>query len=295
MTPAEMRAWLERPRVLDGAIGSELIQRGVAGASVLWGVGALIDAPDRVLELHREYAAAGAEALTASTFRVAPYSLREVGLADRTAELASAAVALARQGAAQGRRGAIVLAAQTTLEDCYRANLVPDDETLAREHRATASALAAAGADAIMVETINTAREARAAARAASETGLAVLVSFSCISNGRLLSGEDVGFAAQAVAGIEGVVAIGVNCTAIRQVMPALVRIAESTELPLVAYGNNAWYAEDSAWLAATEVTPARYGCAAIAWAAAGARLIGGCCGTTPAHIEAVAARLRHR
>jgi homocysteine S-methyltransferase len=106
-----------------------------------------------------------------------------------------------------------------------------------------------------------------------------------------LLSGEDPGDAAVAV-GLPGVVAIGVNCTAVENTLAALVRAAAATSLPLVAYANNAWHAADSPWLAAEPVPPAGFARAAATWAAAGAKLVGGCCGTGPDHIAAIAARL---
>jgi S-methylmethionine-dependent homocysteine/selenocysteine methylase len=292
MTPAELTRWLGTPRVLDGAMGSELLRRGVESAAVLWGVGALLSAPERVRDVHRDHASAGAEALTAATFRVAPYSLRRHGLGERAGELATRAMACAREGADQAQRKVVILASQTTLEDCYRPDLVPADSTLAREHAATAALLAASGADALLLETFNTVREAAVASAAAATTGLPVLVCFACRSEGRLLSGEDVGVAAAAVSAVPGVVAVGVNCTAVGDTLPALVRIFKTSRLPLVAYANDAWYAQDSRWLAAQPVTPDRYAAAALAWVSAGARLVGGCCGTTPAHIAALAAAL---
>ncbi|MGD1148243.1 MAG: homocysteine S-methyltransferase family protein [Thermoanaerobaculaceae bacterium] len=293
MTPDEMREWLaERPRVMDGATASELLRRGVAAAARLWGVGALLEAPDAVRGLHRDYAAAGAEALTAATFRVAPYSLRGADLETRASELAALAVRLAREGSRDAGREALVLTSQATLEDCYRPDLVPDDETLRREHAATAALLAAAGPDALLLETFNTVREARIAAEAAAATGLPVLVSFACTAGGHLLSGEDVRDAAVAVS-VPGVAAVGVNCTAVQVLSSGLGRIAEVTRLPLIAYANNAWHADDAPWLAAVPLCPERYAACALAWAAAGARLVGGCCGTSPEHIAAVAALLQ--
>ncbi len=291
MTRDEIRVWLnERPRVLDGATGAELLRRGVAAAGRLWGAGALIEDPEAVKALHRDYAAAGAEALTAATFRVAPYALRGAGIEDRAAELATLAVRLAREGAAEAGREALVFASQTTLEDCYRPDLVPDDDTLAREHATTADILAQARPDALLLETFNTAREARIAATAAAATGLPVIVSFVC-RRGMLLSGEEPGDAAAAVC-IPGVVAVGVNCTAVEDMLPALIRTAASTSLPLVAYANNAWHATDTPWLAAEPVPPEGFARTAAMWVAAGARLVGGCCGTDPDHIAAIASRL---
>ncbi|MFH1177897.1 MAG: homocysteine S-methyltransferase family protein, partial [Acidobacteriota bacterium] len=102
MTHETMSQWLATgPRVLDGAMGSELLRRGVAAAVRLWGVGALLEAPGAVRDIHRDYALAGAEAHTAATFRVSPYALRKEGLERRAAELAALAVALAREGMAE--------------------------------------------------------------------------------------------------------------------------------------------------------------------------------------------------
>ncbi|MGE5236255.1 MAG: homocysteine S-methyltransferase family protein [Acidobacteriota bacterium] len=294
MTPDQLARWLAaRPRVLDGAMGSELLRRGVTEAEQLWGVGALLRRPEAVRAIHRDHAIAGAEALTAATFRVAPYALRRVGQGDHAARLASLAIELARAGASDADRDALVFASQTTLEDCYRPDLVPSADVLEREHASTSLALASAGPDALLLETFNTIGEARTAARAAAATGMPVLVTFTCMAGGRLLSGEDAGAAAAAVS-LPGVVALGVNCTRRRDVMAALVRMAPATDLPLVAYANDAWYGTDSAFLTAAPSDPESYACAALAWSAAGARLVGGCCGTRPEHVAAVAAALRH-
>jgi S-methylmethionine-dependent homocysteine/selenocysteine methylase len=295
MTIDDLTPWLaEGPRVLDGATGSELLRRGVASAGKLWGVGALLEATDEVRRLHRDYAAAGADALTATTFRVAPYSLRKVGLETRAEELAALAVRLAREGAREAGREALVFASQTTLEDCYRPDLVPDEDTLRSEHAATAALLAGSGADALLLETFNSVREARIAAEAAAATGLPVIVCFTCVADRRLLSGEDVADAVAAVT-VPGVVAAGTNCTAVGHVLTALAAMATATPLPLVAYANNAWFDEDALWFTADPVAPEHYGFCALAWIATGVKLVGGCCGTGPEHIAAVASRARSR
>ncbi len=293
MTPDRLTRWLTRglPRVLDGGMGSELLGRGVASAGRLWGVGALLEAPDEVRRIHHDYAAAGADALTACTFRVAPHSLGRNGLAERAGELAKLAVRLAREGASQAGRECLVMASQTTLEDCYRPDLVPDEATLTAEHSRTSEILAAAGADVLLLETFNTVREAAIAARAAAATGLGVIVSFVCRLRGMLLSTEDAGEAATALH-LPGVVALGVNCTAINDVPAALRRLAAGTSLPLVAYANNAWFAQDSLFLRAAPVAPEIYAAHAEDWLGLGVRLVGGCCGTSPAHVQALRARL---
>ena len=294
VTPADLSLWLSaRVRVLDGGLTGELLRRGVADASRLWGVGALLEAPEAVRSLHGEYAAAGADALTAATFRVAPYALRRHHLEVRASALARHAVTLARQAAAT--TGALVLASQTSLEDCYRPDLAPDVSVQRREHAATARLLADAEPDGLLLETFSSAQEASVAARAATATGLPVLVSFACGARGVLLSGEDAANAAAAVT-LPGVVAVGVNCTAVAHMDAALARLARGTRLPLVAYANNGFSAEDSPWLSAETMDGEGFAQAAESWHRLGARLLGGCCGTGPAHISALARRLaRHR
>lgn len=288
-TPDQMLSWLrERPRQLDGAMGSELLRRGVTSTATLWGVGALIHDPEAVRQVHADYLAAGCEVLTANTFRVAPYSLRRLPHYPPPATLAQTAVALAREVAGQK---ALVVASMTTLEDCYRPDLVPQDAVLRAEHRHTAEVLAKAGPDALLLETFNTILEARIACEAATATGLPVVVSFACRSGGRILSGEPAGEAARAVS-LPGVVAVGVNCTRLQDLLPALTQMAMACDLPLVAYANNGWFDEQSPHLRAPKVPPETYARCLLGCVAAGARLVGGCCGTTPEDMAALHALL---
>ncbi len=265
-------------------MGSELLRRGVTSATTLWGVGALVHDPKAVRSVHEDYVACGCDVLTAATFRVAPYSLQRFSRYPTAEELAKQAVSLARHAARSAAKPVLVFASMTTLEDCYRPDLVPDPETLEREHRRTAEVLATAKPDGLLLETFNTIGEALVACRAATATGLPVVVSFACQSGGRLLSGEPAGQAAKAVS-LPGVVAVGVNCTRLADLLPALIAMAVATDLPLVAYGNNGWFDEQSPHLAAPRVSPDRYARCVLGCVAAGARLVGGCCGTTPEDI----------
>lgn len=295
MRPEVLAACLaKRVLLLDGGIGAELIRRGVAAAARLWGVGALLDAPDEVRRLHADYARADADLHTAATFRVSPYALRRVGLEAQAGELAARAVRLLREGAAEAGRRVVALAAMTSLEDCYRPDLVPADAVLEREHGATVDTLVEAGADGLLLETFNSVREAAIAARAAARSGLPVIVAFACRGDGRLLSGEDPAQAARAVS-LPGVVAVGANCTACEAMPAALRRLAAGTTLPLAAWANNGWAGEDSPWLAAGRLPPAAFAAEARRWVEAGARLVGGCCGTGPEEIAALAAVLPGR
>jgi homocysteine S-methyltransferase len=155
------------PLLLDGATGTELERRGVACELPLWSARALTQAPEVLEAIHRDYVAAGADALTANTFRTHARSLAAAGMADRARAWTELAVASARHAAATGDREIFVLGSTAPLEDCYRPDLVPSLPELEREHRAHADHLAGAGVDAVLVETMNTVREARVAALAA--------------------------------------------------------------------------------------------------------------------------------
>ena len=179
------RLAVPRPILLDGATGTELNRRGVNTDLPLWSARALLEAPDVLRQIHADYVRAGAELLTADTFRTHRRSLARGGQADRAAELTRLAVSLAREAAALAAPGreCFVAGSQAPLEDCYSPELVPPQADCEREHAELAGHLAAAGVDLILVETMNTIREAVAAVRAARATGLPVLASFVCRSD----------------------------------------------------------------------------------------------------------------
>jgi S-methylmethionine-dependent homocysteine/selenocysteine methylase len=278
------------PLVLDGATGTELERRGVRADLPLWSARALLEAPEVVEQIHRDYVAAGAQALTANTFRTQRRTLARAGLGERAAELTAQAVALARR-AADTAAGILVLGSAPPLEDCFRPDLVPDAQALAREHAEHALQLTAAGADAILAETHNCIREAVAAVRAARDTGLPVVASFVCGSGARLLSGEPLTAALDAVLALAPV-AVAVNClppSAVTACLPVLAAagIPFGVKANLGAPGA----APDAA--RSEECAPAEYAAHAARWIAAGACFVGGCCGTRPDHIRAVASQFR--
>jgi S-methylmethionine-dependent homocysteine/selenocysteine methylase len=283
-----------RALVLDGATGTELERRGAPTSLPLWSAHALLHAPDLVAAIHSDYAAAGADILTANTFRTQRRTLARGGWGDRAGELTSLAVELARRAAHQfaGERRVHVVGSAPTLEDCYRPDLVPDDAALRREHTEHAEHLAETGVDAVLVETMNSTREAVAALRAARATGLPALVSFVCWDGARLLSGEPLRDAL-AAALPERPAAVLVNCLPPSNVGACLPVLRDSA-LPFGIYPNLGAPADEAGSERSEECEPTAFAELAAEWRAAGARIFGGCCGTTPAHIHALAQRLRN-
>jgi S-methylmethionine-dependent homocysteine/selenocysteine methylase len=269
-------------------MGTELQRRGADTRLPLWSARALVDAVDVVREIHREEAEAGAEVLTADTFRTHGRTLSKGGLGERSAELSARAVRLAREAAGSLGRSVFVAGSIAPLEDCYRPDLVPEDAALGREHREQTESLAAAGADLLLLETHNTIRELLAAARAAKATGLPFVASMVTDGHGRLLSGEKIDDAVRALAPLEPN-AIGINCVPARKLAGDLGKLAAAAPgVPLAAYGNLGLPADDRGWAFTEELSPEEYAALATGWLDLGIRLVGGCCGTTPAHTAAV-------
>ncbi|MBU0640839.1 MAG: homocysteine S-methyltransferase family protein [Planctomycetes bacterium] len=290
-----LRPRLERGRmVLDGATGTELERRGVPASPPLWAAAALTTHPDVVEAVHREYIAAGAEIIVANTFRTNQRTLRAAGCERDGAILNQRAVALARRATSTALSGVrpLVAASVAPVEDCYCPELVPPEAVLADEHARMMAWLHEAAPDLVWIETMSTVREARAAARAAAERHLPLAVSFVVQEGGDLLSGERL---EDAVAAVEqfAPLALGLNCIPPRGLTAILPRLRQATSRPVSAYAhiNNA--VPIRGWNYSEARSPAEYAAYARAWVDLGAELVGGCCGTTPAHIRAVRAALR--
>src|SRR5258707_8830056 len=132
-----------RPILLDGATGTELNRRGVSTDLPLWSAGALLDAPATLRQIHRDYLLAGAEIVTANTFRTHRRSLARGGYGDSAAELTRLAVELARAAVGEGALAppAYVAGSLAPLEDCYSPELVPPQAECEREHAELAACL----------------------------------------------------------------------------------------------------------------------------------------------------------
>jgi S-methylmethionine-dependent homocysteine/selenocysteine methylase len=303
--PIEQHEWRQRlerpPLILDGATGTELTRRGVDTRLPLWSAAALDGCPEIVAAIHADYVAAGADILVANTFRANARTLRRANVLERGAELNRRAVELARSAAVSGARPlsaahaahaeapVLVAASVAPVEDCYRPDLVPDERTLRAEHGQMTGWLADAKPDLIWIETMNTAREAAAAAWAASQAWLPFCVSFVTRESGALLDGSPLEDAVAAVEPYEPL-ALGINCVPPAGLADALARLRRSTDRPLAAYAHVGNAEPILGWRFSQTVTPAAYFDYARRWRDLGAAIIGGCCGTTPEHIAALGA-----
>jgi S-methylmethionine-dependent homocysteine/selenocysteine methylase len=283
-------ARLHQPRklILDGATGTELNRRGVDTGLPLWSANALLDEKDSNIlkQVHIDYLNAGADIITTNTFRTHRRALIPSGNADRALELTRRAVDIAREAIsnAESNSSRFVAGSISTLEDCYRPDLVPSDSELRAEHSERVHHLIECGVDLILIETINTIREAAVIAKLATITGAPVIVSFVCDRHGRLLSGESVADAAHELLPL-GISAIGVNCGPTLNLSTPLQELGAACgkDFPLIAYGNIGHADDEVGWVNTDSEDPKAYCQHAVHWPA---KIVGGCCGTTPAHVE---------
>lgn len=269
------------PVVLDGPMGTALEAAGVPTPAPLWSAAALDAAPERVQDIHRSYAGAGAQVHTACTFRT---TRRAAG--PRWRSLVDRAVALARAALPED---ALLAGSIAPLEDCWHPERSPPDP--GPEHALLAGALREAGCELLLCETFAHAEEGLAAVRAAVATGLPTWASFTPGYRGDLLGPEAL--AAAGVAAVEaGASAVLVNCLPAvlgERYLRALVQA--DLGVPIGIYANAGSRADGLGW--GDPGAPRRYAALARRWVDQGASLVGGCCGTDAATISAVAAALR--
>lgn len=281
--------------ILDGATGTELNRRGVDTGLPLWSANALMNERDAGIlqNIHVDYLRAGADIISTNTFRTHRRALAPSGNADRALELTRRAVEIARSAIASmpADKPRFVAGSISTLEDCYRPDLVPRDDELQSEHSERVHHLIECGVDLILIETINTIREALAIAKLATIPGTHVIVSFVCDREGKILSGETLTEAARQLLPL-GISAIGVNCGPTSYLVKPLTELkaACGEHFPLIAYGNIGYVDESVGWINTDAESPDIYCEHASHWPA---KIIGGCCGTTPEHIRKLAKAIR--
>ena len=274
-----------RPVVLDGGLGTLLEARGNDVTSALWSARVLRDEPDEVRAAHAEFVAAGAEVVITASYQlsfggeipdaeVEALLRRSVSLAREAGDVAVAA--------SVGPLGAL-RADGSEYTGSYGLSL----DELRSAHRRRLHVLAESGADLLAVETIPSVLEVEALALELDGLGVPAFVSVSADSTGYAHRGARAE-ALRTAASVSSVLAVGVNCCAPETVLPAL---AEAGGIPLLAYPNTGerWDAATRTWHGGT----APLADAAPSWVAAGARLVGGCCRSTPADIAAIAAAVR--
>jgi methionine synthase I (cobalamin-dependent) len=280
-----------RAVLFDGALGTELMARGL-GRGVppeLWNS----ERPEAVREVHAAYFEAGADIVSTNSFGGTPIRLAAHGLENRAFALNRAAARLAREVAPPGRYVAGSLG--PTGKFLAPQGPAAEDE-LAAAFAEQARALVEGGVDLFIVETQYDLREALAALRgvqSASSLPVFVTMTFGSTPRGCFTIMGDAAARAAAVLEDAGAAAVGANCTLTPEPMAGCVRALRSaTRLPIIAQANAGQPVVGPDGSIAYPQTVEEYVRHVPALVAAGAGLVGGCCGTTPAHTRAMARAL---
>jgi methionine synthase / methylenetetrahydrofolate reductase(NADPH) len=274
----------ESPLVFDGAMGTMIYERGIFLNACYDEL--CLSNPKLIRRIHEEYVEAGAEVIETNTFGANRIALRAYGLADKVEAINRAAVRIAREAAGDS---AYVAGA---VGPCIRPDQIMPEERVAEVEEAFAEqlrALAAEGADLAVLETFTGLRELQLAARAARRAGLPVLASFMLTDRGETAVGTRAEAMARALADDDNVDAVGTNCgTGPSGVFDALPSILSATSKPVVVMPN-AGLPRDVGGRMIYLTSPEYFTEYAKKFIELGVRGVGGCCGTTPAHIRMAA------
>jgi homocysteine S-methyltransferase len=293
--------------VLDGAMATELERAGCDLRDRLWSAKVLIEQPQMIRAVHASYFAAGADCATTATYQATFEGFAQRGLDagealamfQRAVDLAVSARdefwsdAARRAGRSKPFVAASIGSYGAFLADGseYRGDYDLDVDALLEFHLPRMAVLASSGAEVFALETIPSLLEARALVRALRVVrDMPAWLSFSCRDGEHTCHGERVADCVAELAGCEQLVAVGINCTAPRFVESLIREVRSATSLPIVAYPNSGEHfdAATRAWTDQPDCPD--FAAAARTWYAAGARLIGGCCRTTPDDIRRIAA-----
>jgi homocysteine S-methyltransferase len=279
--------------VLDGAMGTQLYERGVLHNVCVEELN--VSRPELVAKVHEDYLRVGAQVIESNTFGANALRLEKYALGARVRELNARGVALAREVAA----GSAYVAGAIGPSGYFLGDASQEDLSKVRAaFSAQARALVEAGVDALFIETIRQTPELRVAIEAAAEAaaeaggaGVPVVASVSLDEAGRMAEGTDAAEIAR-LAREWGASAVGVNCSDGPMAVLAAVEKMVPLGLPVMAAPNAGLPRRVDERMVYVS-TPEYFGVYARRMFRVGVRLVGGCCGTTPEHVKRIAAAAR--
>ena len=286
--------------VIDGATGTELQRRGVPMDEIAWSGAAVLSHPETVREVHADYIRVGAEVVISNTFGSTRQMLEPAGYGECVETVNRRGIELALQARDRVAAGPVAVAGSLSAmppgfdRDAY----FPPQREL-ESYREAVGILASAGADLIALEMMEDAVHAERAMQAALESGLPVWLGVSCkrASDGRLTGFGQADTELEAVLEVllpMGPSLVNIMHTHVDVVPAALELIRDRWKGPLGVYPESGYFTRPN-WQFVDVIRPDQLVVKASAWAQAGARLLGGCCGTGPEHISALVKAIPER
>ena len=285
--------------VLDGGLATELERSGHDLHDPLWSARVLVEDPDAIRAVHAAYFGAGAHVAISASYQATFEGFAGRGIdGANAAALMRTSVELARDAASGDQLVAASVGPYGAMLGNgaeYTGDYDRGEDELVEFHVPRMEALATAEPDLFAVETIPSIVEAAALVRALDKVPeVPAWVSFSCRDGTHICDGTPIDQVVRTVATAPTVVAVGINCTPPLHAESLVETVYATTDKPVVCYPNRGsfWDPMRKAWTDPPR-QDARPPLRPLDWRRAGASLIGGCCGTTPADIAAAAAALR--
>ena len=282
-------------KILDGAMGSELIRWGMELPEHIWSAAANLPNPELVLKIHREYVNAGADYITANTFRATPRAFGKLdslvagfvevnkkGAVIKSRNSLFTAVELAKEATSNSVK---VLGSIASLEDCYSPELFPGKNTAITEFRQLGGWLSDAGVDIFLLETMNSITETEAGLIALQSFELPIWVSFVMKDDGHLLSG-DLLLDALNLLQDHSVNTVLLNCNPLRRTEKSMILLTENWTgkwgiYPNLGIGEPSPNGRITKYESMEKFTSLMEKAIDL-----GASVVGACCGSTPEQIS---------
>ena len=277
--------------IADGATGSNLIARGLPGGKTAehW----VIENPKEILKLHADFINSGSDIILTSTFGGSRIRLKHTGLDDQFKQVNVQAVQIALE--AVGNSPILIAGSMGPLGQMLKP-LGPLEVQQAKEqYAAQAELLASAGVDMLLVETQFDLTEACSAIEGirSVDNDIGLICSFSFDRGTKTMMGVTPSQFAQAMQDYD-LSSIGINCgKSLSDNQACLVELSGSTHLPIWYKPNAGLPTIDSGGNATYSLLPQQMGVAAEGWPALGACIMGGCCGTSPDHLQEIAKTIK--
>jgi homocysteine S-methyltransferase len=279
--------------LIDGGMGTELQRRGVPMDKVAWSGVAVLTDPDAVRETHEDYIRAGAKVIITNTFGSTRQMLEPAGYGDQVEAIHRDAVKLARLARDNVAEQAVAVAGSISTEppgfdrDAF---LSPEKELEA--YQEAAGLLADAGVDLIALEMINETAHASRALQAALETKLPVWLGVGCkkTEDGKIVSFDHTELELATVLDAlipMGPTVVNIMHSEIGAIPQAIELVRQRWSGPIGVYPESGYFTKPN-WNFVDVIPPVDLVAEALGWVAAGALLLGGCCGTSPNHIQAL-------
>ena len=277
------------PLLLDGAMGTELERRGYRTTLPYWSAFAADQAPELLLEIHTDYVKAGADIITANTFRTTGYTLAKGGKGDLADQLTRRSLEIAREASMTTERDIYIAVSMAPLEDCYSPDLVPSQEVIKAAYEAQVRIIHDCQPDLVLMETMINADEVVIGAELLTALGIPFGVSFTLDANGDLLDGTPLPDIVERIAHCNSDLVL-LNCRKPEQLSAQYSLLKSVYKGPTGLYANGEGMpGGTSGWLwKYSESAVNEYVSEAECWLELGARVIGGCCGTRPEYISSL-------